>query len=104
MWITSKFKDQYQSPGPLEDEGRRLATLPRGDNVELRVTLSEFRGRPFIALRIWERGGDGQLWPMKGRGCSIRLHELGEVIGALRSAEDLAGVRAQPRRDDSPRY
>jgi len=41
---------------------------------------------------------------MKGRGCSIRLHELGDFIAALRSAEALVGVRAPPRRDDSPQY
>jgi len=49
MWINPKFKDQYQPQGPPEDEGRRLATLPRGEAAELRVTLADFKGRPFVA-------------------------------------------------------
>jgi hypothetical protein len=67
-----------------------LATFPRGDAAELRVTLAEYRGRSYVALRVWERGQDVQLWPVKGKGCSIRLGEAGELADALHAALDLA--------------
>jgi hypothetical protein len=51
-------------------------TLPRGEGAELRVSLAEYQGRPYVSLRVWERGSDGELWPSK-KGCSIRASEIG---------------------------
>jgi hypothetical protein len=67
-----------------------LATFPRGPDVELRVSLATFDGRPYVALRVFERGQGGQLWPVKGKGCSVRLGECQGMIEALRRALELA--------------
>jgi hypothetical protein len=101
MWRNPR----YPAPGPAtppEDTGRRLASLPRGNDAELRVTLATYEGRPYCALRVWDRGSDGQFWPSK-RGCSVRLSEVADVIAALRRAEDLAADESgQSARQDGP--
>jgi hypothetical protein len=80
---------QPYRPGPPAEEGRRLATFPRnrGDE-ELRVTLSAYNGHDYIALRVWARGQDGEFWPVRGKGCSVRLSEAGELARALAAVSD----------------
>jgi hypothetical protein len=81
----------YQS-GPPVEQGERLATFPRnrGDE-ELRVTLATYNGHAYVALRVWARGQDGEFWPVRGKGCSVRLAEAGGL------AEALAAVAAAHR-------
>jgi hypothetical protein len=55
----------------------------------MRITLAEYQGKPFISLRVWERGENGQLWPMRGKGCSLRMSEVEDVIDALMRVEDM---------------
>jgi hypothetical protein len=74
------YRPQAQPP---EETGRRLATFRRGRDAELHVCLAEYEGSPFISLRVWERGSDGRLWPARGKGCSVRLAEAGELAEAL---------------------
>jgi hypothetical protein len=69
-------------------EGRRLSTIPRGRDVELRLTMETFEGRPFLSLRLWQRLEDGSALPTK-KGLSIRLRELPELIGGLLQAAEI---------------
>ena len=89
-------------PAPPQEQGERLATFPRGDGVELRVTLSEYQGRPYIGLRVWERGQDGAWWPVRGKGCSVRLTEAAELAEALAAVATDRPTTQTPR-DDAPR-
>jgi hypothetical protein len=88
-------------PSPPVDTARRLATLPRGQGAEMRLALAEYEGKPYVSLRVFERGSDGQLWPMRGKGCSIRISEVAEVIAALRQVEDLVAGMAQGTHQDA---
>ena len=90
MWLNPKYRNQ-PPPGPPPDPGRVLATLPRGFGEQLRVTLAEYEGHPYVSLRVWAPGPDGKLWPVKGEGCSIRISELGEVAEAPAEALEIAG-------------
>jgi hypothetical protein len=79
----------------------------------MRVTLSTFESRPYVSFRVWERGENNQLYPAKGKGCSVRIAEVVDVIAALRQVEDLVAsedrgervshhpARSQPR-DEPP--
>lgn len=70
-------------PGPQET-GQRLATFYRRFNgEELRVNLAEYQGHAYIALRVWAPGSDGRLWPVKGKGVSIRLVEVADLADVL---------------------
>lgn len=93
------------------DDGIRLATLPRnvkGMREELRVSLATFEGHRYLSLRIWSQDRrSGQWWPVKGKGCSIKLREAREVADALldglRRAEEMAACDEEeaPRRSAS---
>lgn len=81
---------QAQAPIPT---GRTLAQIPRGSTEELRVALDEFAGHRYVALRLWRLDRrSGEWWPVKGKGVSIRLGELAEVVEALEIAANVAGV------------
>ena len=73
-----------------EDRGERLATIPRGDSEELRVTWDSYEGRPYLSLRLWTRGTDGQWWPDRAKGCTVRRHELSTFADAVERAVERA--------------
>jgi hypothetical protein len=90
--------------GPVvEDRGIRIACIPRGKpdrdghREEFRVSLDECLGSPFIHLRLFVRGQDGETWFPTKKGCSVRLSEAEEVaeaiLEALRIADSPGGGR-----------
>lgn len=73
---------------PSPAEGRRLATLRRGKDGELRLTWEESAGHPFLRLRVWARTEWG-LGPTR-KAMTIRMKELPELLeGLLAAAEEL---------------
>jgi hypothetical protein len=100
--LRDRLPDRRQSKPPPET-GRRLATLSRPrDDDEIRITWSEFEGNPYVGVRFWRRGDDGQFWPDKHRGFSIRLHELADVAEAIAAAIDLAEEHLASRPQQRP--
>lgn len=68
------------------DRGEVLAEITRRDGSTLLVSWRVYEGRPFVSIAPWRDG-----WPVKGKGCSVRLGELGAVFDALVKAADRAG-------------
>ena len=101
MWVSPNHPNPPQAATPPPETGRRIATFPRGAGVELRVTLAEYRGHEYLALRVFERDQAGQWWPCKGKGCSIRMNEAGALGDVL--AELASGGRPIPDHDQ-PQY
>lgn len=75
-----------------QERGERLVTLARSAFEELRVTWDEFKGHPYLSLRVWTRGTDGQWWPDRARGCSIRIRELEAFAAAIDTAIERAAA------------
>jgi hypothetical protein len=75
------------------DTGERLATLERSDSEQVRVSWAEYEGKPFLSIRLWTRGADGQWWPDKTKGITVRVRELATfaegVAAALEKLEDM---------------
>ena len=95
---------------PPEDTGRRLATCPRGKDEELRISLCEYEGNPYLNMRIWKCDRFQRGWWPDKRGIAIRVRELPDLAEALAAALDLAAqhragrpapssAAAHPRRD-----
>jgi hypothetical protein len=93
MWVNPKHPDPPRRSTPPPETGRRLLALPRGDREELRVTLDEFNGHPYLAVRVWQRDQGGSWWPTR-KGVSVRLSEARDVADALSEAVDLVETRA----------
>ena len=71
------------------DPGRILARLARNDGSELRVSLHRFEGRPFVRVAPWQSSAP-DAWPVKGKGCTVKVRELAAVAAALLDAADAA--------------
>ena len=94
MWINPAFAADRPK---FEPKGVPIAIIPRGrldpDGThweELRVSLDEYNGHAFISLRVFERASDGQMYPHKTKGCSVRLAECERVAAAILAAGKLA--------------
>jgi hypothetical protein len=87
VWRNPKYP-QPDPPRPPEERGKRLMTLERDEDTELRLSLDEYQGHAYYSLRVWQRGDDGRMWPTR-KGVSIRLRE----------APALANVLAKPLSD-----
>lgn len=70
--------------------GRVLAAVTRADGSELRVTLHTYNGHPFVRIAAWHDG-----WPLRGKGTTVRVRELGAVVAGLGAA--LAETSAEGR-------
>lgn len=82
-------KAGQQRSGPPEENGVRLATIPRSDGEELRLSWAEYNGRHFLNVRIWTKG-DGGWWPDKTKGLTVRVRELADFAEGVAKAVDMA--------------
>lgn len=65
--------------------GNLLATFPRTDRTEVRLTLSQFKGRQLIDLRLYFQSDAGEWLPTR-KGCAIQPGELPDLQAALEAA------------------
>ena len=97
MWVNPKYAQPEKVPRSVpEPSGRPLACFERpgrgrGPDTELRASLSEYLGHPFIDVRIWSKGPDGAWYPTR-KGVSVRLKEAEDLAAALLEGVRLAGV------------
>src|SRR5438477_303213 len=83
MYISPNHPCPPKTSAPPEDDGQDLGTIERRDGEQLRVRLKQYCGRDFVWIQPWSPGPDGRLWPQRGRGVSIRINELADVLRAL---------------------
>jgi hypothetical protein len=101
MWRNPKYPqpdDRQQQFRPPVDDGVPLVALPRNNGQEeLRVGLKEYQGNRYVSLRVWGLDPGSDSWfPVRGKGCSVRLGEAEAVAEALRKAITTAAeLRAQ---------
>jgi hypothetical protein len=84
---------------PPAENGRRLGTIKRSADEQIRVNWSEYEGRPFVSFRMWKRSDDGQWWPDGKRGMSVRIRELPDLAAAIAEALDLAEANQRQWRE-----
>lgn len=60
-----------------------FARVSRTDGTEFRVSLHTYEGKPFVRLAPWRDG-----WPVKGKGATVKVRELGAVVAGLCDAMD----------------
>ncbi len=91
MW-RNPDRPQPEPSKPPDPSGRLISASERsgrgmGPDTELRVTLDEFKGNPYLSLRVWTKAQNGNWFPTQ-KGVSVRLGEAEDVAGAL-----IEGVR-----------
>ncbi|MCW5733477.1 MAG: transcriptional coactivator p15/PC4 family protein [Enhydrobacter sp.] len=69
---------------------RIIATIPSGRRgEELRVALSEFKGKTFVAVRVWYADDAGEMKP-SSKGVNLKVDLLPQLAAALVEAETVA--------------
>jgi hypothetical protein len=104
MWISPNHPNPPRQAAAPQESGGRVATFARHGGEELRVSLAEYEGHPYLSLRVWAPGTDGQLWPVRGKGLSVKLREvagLAEVLATV-AGRIGAGDRQDDRRQEGP--
>lgn len=67
-----------------------LLVLPRTESTEVRLSLSTFRLRRTIDLRLYFRNAAGDWLPSR-KGCALRPEELPDLLAALETARKEVG-------------
>jgi len=80
--------------GPVEN-GERLATIPRRDGDELRLSWAEYNGHNFLNVRVWHKDDNANRFPYRDKGLTVRLAELEEFVEGIQKAVKLARSAAQ---------
>lgn len=80
---TTRTQVQPFGPPPGSSE-EVLERLPRGPDMELRVSANQLNGHEFLSLRVWRRATWGaRPWLPTTTGCTLRLHEVEAVASVL---------------------
>ncbi len=72
-----------------EQDGRRIGTIERSADEQIRVDWCEYEGHPYIDIRLWKCDRSGQWWPDGKRGMSVRIREMVGFAAAIVKALDL---------------
>jgi hypothetical protein len=59
-----------------------ILEVQKNNTERLRVSVSEYRGRTFVDLRVWYVGEDGSYRP-SSRGVTIRPVQVAEIVQGL---------------------
>lgn len=80
MWIAPRLRAEREAsaPKPPTPSGETLAEFDRGQGITLRLSAETYESHPFVRLQQWQGG-----YPIRGKGCSLRLRELPEILEAL---------------------
>ncbi len=82
-----------QGPAAVEPGGEVIATFRRSETEELRVSIAEYLGSPYIALRVWAVTAGLGWRPVSRKGLSVRL---GEAEGVAAALLDALGILNRP--------
>ena len=86
-------------PPPAEN-GRRIGTIERSADEQIRVNWSECEGHFYVNVRIWKCDRSGQWWPDGKRGLSVRIRELPSFAAAIADCLDLVEADRQRRQEN----
>lgn len=64
-----------------------IASLPKGSGEEVRVGLSEFKGKQYIDMRVYFENDDGEWKPTK-KGVALDVKYFWKLMEALGEARD----------------
>ena len=73
----------------IPDTDRTLLALPKSSdsNVEKRISLGEYKNRPMLSLRIWERASESAPMRPTTKGVSFTAREIPALRAAIEEAE-----------------
>jgi hypothetical protein len=96
--VLQQARARDNRPAPPQERGVLLGTLPSGRG-EMRLSWFTDQDRaPAWSNRLWVPEDDGQLWPVRGVGVSIPIHQMVPYGEAYCRALELAREYEEQRR------
>jgi Transcriptional Coactivator p15 (PC4) len=102
MWINPNHPNPPRQAAAPQESGQRVATFARHGGEELRVSLAEYEGHPYLSLRVWAPGTDGQLWPVRGKGLAVKLREVAGLAAVLARIAGMLKVEDRQAGENHP--
>ncbi len=74
----------------MAKEAQLVHSFPKNPLEEVRVSLSVYRGKQYIDLRIYYKGDDGEFHPSK-KGLTVSPDLLPDLVEAVEKLKDAVG-------------
>jgi len=72
----------------MGEKAQLIHSFPKNPLEEIRMSLTEFKKKQYIDLRIYYKGEDGEYHPSK-KGLTLSLDLLSELEEAVKKARDV---------------
>lgn len=69
-------------------ESKIIASISRGQTEELRVAISEYKGKQYLDLRIFYTTDDGATWNPTKKGVTVSPDNLQQFKEAIEEAQN----------------
>ncbi len=74
----------------MSKDAQLVYTFPKNPLEEVRASLTIYRGKQYVDLRIYYKGDDGEFHPSK-KGLTVSLDLFPELEEAMRKLRDVIG-------------
>lgn len=74
----------------MAKEPQLVHSFPKNPLEEVRASLTEFKGKQYVDLRIYYRGDDGEFHPSK-KGLTLSLDLFPELEEAVQKLKEVVG-------------
>ena len=74
----------------MAKEAQLVQSFPKNPLEEIRVSISVYRGKQYIDLRIYYKGDDGEFHPSK-KGLTLSPDLLPDLVEAVEKLKDVVG-------------
>jgi hypothetical protein len=74
----------------MADKAQLIHAFPKNPLEEIRVSLTEFKKKPYIDFRVYYKGDDGEYHPSK-KGLTLSLDLFPDLLEAVEKAKKLLG-------------
>jgi hypothetical protein len=74
----------------MSDTGQLIHSFPKNPLEEIRVSLTVFKKKQYIDLRVYYKGDEGEYHPSK-KGITISLDLFPDLVEAIEKARELVG-------------
>lgn len=85
-----KSKRQRAAPKTEPDSSVLIATVPKSERTEIRISSKVWEGRQLIDVRLYARAKDATEFKPTAKGVSIEATGLGDLLSGLALAQQYA--------------
>jgi len=71
----------------MADESKMLATIQRSDTEQLQISLSTYKGKKYLNMRIFYTTDDGATWLPTKKGVTFAPDQLDLLTEAIEDAK-----------------